>query len=272
MIGHRSLGIGALLASLAISGCEEEVLRDTVECTEEEPSFDITASSQLQLVHANAGVTDVIVLDSGRSNEEGAVWRPSTVDVLVGIPANAFDGDGGGKLTVYLWDAASPKGASKPYEVTQTLDKGDLQWTDAAIMVGDDSVAYLQSWCDKEGSDPACKGNTTCGNTNVCSDGPDTCMDVKVCLDRVKVAWWRFDFTDVIPSDKGFTADRYAVGVKWGAGSPLTGASAFNQKCSDNWTDYGEGKGFEDNSTFAACSWPMFKVNAQSITKKISCD
>ena len=68
MITRRSLVTGTLMGALALSGCEEEVLRDAVECTEEEPSFDITASSQLQLVHANAGVTDVIVLDSGLTN------------------------------------------------------------------------------------------------------------------------------------------------------------------------------------------------------------
>ena len=267
MTPRRSLLAASLAASL-LAGCEEEALRNAVECTEEEPSFDITASSRLQLVHASTGVTDVIVLDSGRSNEEGSVWRPSTVDVLVGIPADDFDSAKGGKLAVYLWDAVSPKGASKPYEVVQTLDKGELEWTDDAIMVGDDAMKYLNAWCDKPG-DSSCQGGTVCGATTVCTE---TCSDVNVCLDKVKVAWWRFDFTKVIPSDKSFTADRYSVGLKWSSGSPLIGASAFDQPCTDNWTDFGDGGGFDNNSGATACSWPMFKVNAQSITKKVSCD
>jgi len=226
--------------------CGSDQLRQ-IPCVDEQQAFDIEQVSTLELVHAVSGGADGVVLETDATQlDPEAAWRVGSVDVLVAIPSVDFTRyPKGVKLAVQVWDGADPK-ASEPWTVEQTLDVAALEWTDVYTTM---SVVDLY------------QGQTQLGV-------------------QAKTAWWKFDFSPVIP-DSGMTSSRYLVAVKWMSGDlPIVGASAFNRPCNVNWTDYGpnwvllaDRPGWVLNAeNQSSCSWPMFKVATQSITLKTSCD
>ena len=60
------------------------------------------------------------------------------------------------------------------------------------------------------------------------------------------------------------TSTDFIAGVRWfPPGSVAVGYSNFNQECSKNWTEYGEGTGWvlnSNNTSAGTCSWPMLRV------------
>jgi hypothetical protein len=84
-------------------------------------------------------------------------------------------------------------------------------------------------------------------------------------------AWWSFDFGDEIPTS-GLTGPEYLVSVSWtGEALPALGYSNFNNACSRNWTDYGDGAGWVLNDGALECSWPMLRVNLEVLEQQQFC-
>jgi hypothetical protein len=82
-------------------------------------------------------------------------------------------------------------------------------------------------------------------------------------------AWWRFDFSGVIPDD-AMASTKFMVGVRWPRpGRPYVGGSEFNRDCKPNWSDYADGEGWVPNLSDGSCNWPMFRVAAQTITTQM---
>ena len=85
----------------------------------------------------------------------------------------------------------------------------------------------------------------------------------------MRKAWWKFDFSGVIPDD-AMTSPKFIIGVRWPkAGRPYVGGSEFNRDCAPNWSDYADGEGWVPNTSDGRCNWPMFRVAAQTVTTQV---
>ena len=246
--------LSLLLPALALSGCEEEVLKTLKTCRTNDAGYAVDKLSQLDVVHTMrlahnhpamkpvygqyVGGIDALEIKSSKPKNAEGVWTVGSVEVLVAIPADEFDDypSGKHKLGVVIYDSTDPSDAT-PYEVVQTLDPSKLDWEDTTVRLWDK---------DDEDTEP---------NADV------------------KTAWWKFDFTDEIPADKGIKASTYVVGIHWFKDdAPLAGASEMEMDCGKNWYDFGDGnlrKGIDGKMT---CTWPMLKVNTQLIVEKETCE
>lgn len=76
-------------------------------------------------------------------------------------------------------------------------------------------------------------------------------------------AWLTFDLSDLV-AEEGYTTTEYFVSLQWdNIGYPNVGYSNFELNCAQNWTDYGNGQYVQNSGQ--DCSWPMFKIEIETL-------
>jgi len=245
----RWFALVALAMLSTSSACGQDSL--TTFCTTQDVGFDIDQVSALEDNWGWSGLADAIMLTydglppAADPNQE-PVWRVGEVQVMVMIGQAELDSYADdAELSVQVFDAANLRGAT-PYTRRQRLVRSSLRWS----------------------------------NYSFSSDPTGAASDFSLYRERdYKMAWWPFDFRQVIP-ESGMSSLTYGVAVSWPtADTPLVGYSQFDRPCADNWTNYDNadpqhelsGTGWASNGDRFdgdVCNWPMLKV---SIERKQVC-
>lgn len=203
-----------------------------VTCIEEASAFNIDEVSTLELVHALPLGSDAVILDADRSK------------------LGPDDHWRVGAVEVFV---AIPDGEfwNYPTDVKLAVEVWDADRPDTST-----------PWTVVQTLDTAALSWTT-GLVKKDREG---------FASKMKTAWWKFDFSNVIPQD-GMSSPRYVVGVHWLAETrPLLGASNYDRACQLNWTDYNDARGWVLNPPGSTCSWPMFRVAGQTIGLRDACE
>ena len=229
----RTICLAAVTTSIAIGTACNSDRGITGLCGSTEPGFDIEEASVLQDAQGYTGMHDAVQLtfEGAADLPEGAVWRVRSVEIMPMIDPIFGFGADGSWVTVEVWDADNPLQV-EPYRVRKQFFEADHEWTE--VQLSSPSTAF-----------------------------PGTHLQT----------WWRFGFEEVIPAS-GMDSSNYLVGVNWDTGTPPLGYSNFNNPCSRNWTDYDDGLGWvlnEDQDAGGSCSWPMLRVNLETIERVSDC-
>ena len=205
---------------------DEPVEEEEDDCVESSTAFDIEEVSALQDAFGLPRVRDGLTLQLDPSLLDGGVtWRPVTVQVLVMYPIWFFDSyDDSNSLTVNFHPARNPLEA-QPISQSIRIRKDELEWSELLLPVDADWSAN----------------------------------------DRDQMsAWLDFDLRDLVP-EEGYDVTDYFVSLEWdNMGFPNVGYSNFELNCAQNWTDYGSGGGYVQNSG-QDCSWPMLKIEIETL-------
>ena len=168
------------------------------DCDDEGVVFDVDSVSTLQDAFGLPLVRDGLTLE-GPSGSDG--WRPTTVEVMVMLPAWYFDWYADeNTISIEIYSDSSPQG--RPWRIDQRVRKADLNWSDLR----------LPADADWSGDD----------------------------RDQV-AAWMTFDFSDLIAPGEFTSPDLFVSVGWDSLGYPNVGYSNFELPCAANWTDYGDG-------------------------------
>jgi hypothetical protein len=168
------------------------------DCEDEGVVFDVDSVSTLQDAFGLPMVRDGLTLE-GPDASEG--WRPTTVEVMVMLPAWYFDWYADeNSVSIEIYPSSSPQG--RPWRLEQRVRKADLSWSDLR----------LPADADWSGDD----------------------------RDQI-AAWMSFDFSDQIAPGELTSPDLFVAVGWDSMGYPNVGYSNFELSCTANWTDYGDG-------------------------------
>ena len=192
-------------------------------CKYTEAAFDIEEVSVLEDATGWSGYHDAVILTYDPSGlPPGGTWRPSSIDVLAMIPSSEFASFPQSVTLGVELFDANQPTPARRFIVWQTFDKNALTWTPVTLTSPTEATELTQ-----------------------------------------KRAWWTFDLTKVLP-ETGMVSTTYLAGVVWPDNGRLlkVGYSNFNRPCSQNWTDYADGLGWQLNGNNGGntCNWPMLRV------------
>ncbi len=176
---------------------EDPLEEEEDDCVESSTAFDIEQVSALQDAFGLPTVRDGLTLSIDPERlEDGRLWRPASVEVLVMYPEWFFEFyDDSNTLSVHFYDSAHPMG---PALASRRLPirKADFDW----------SALTLPPDADWSGGDR-----------------------------EQLAAWVEFDLASVVGEDWLDTTD-YFVALEWDDyGFPYVGYSNFELNCTQNW-------------------------------------